>query len=179
MFVKICGIKDVKTAEFVCEQGADAIGIVAYPKSKRYVTVKQAEEIAEAVAGRCPIVIVSILLADCLPYKRVADYFQADDANISENCILAGSSEPSGVFKYFLFDDSKGAGTATEYPEWVDKYRDKLILAGGLIPESVEDVINKYRPFGVDVSSGVETEGVKDFEKIKRFIGNARGKNVR
>lgn len=50
----------------------------------------------------------------------------------------------------------------------------KLILAGGLNADNVIEAINKVNPFVVDVSSGVETEGVKDFNKIKTFIEKVR-----
>lgn len=174
MLVKICGIKTPEMADAVCGLGADMIGVVAYKKSKRYVTPEQAKAIKEAIDGRCPLVVVSVDRADCEAYADVADHFQADDANVSGTDILTGSERPEGKFIYFLYDASRGAGIRTDYPDWVCEYRDKLILAGGLSPENVEEVIEIYKPFGVDVSSGVETDGEKDIEKIKEFINKAK-----
>jgi len=175
VFVKICGIKTPEMADAVCELGADAIGIVAHKKSKRCITVDDAKAIKEKIDGRCPLVVVGVELYECLPYANVADYVQADDANSSDKHILSGMTEPTGVYKYFLYDASRGGGIRTDYPDWVNDYQDRLILAGGLNPDNVSEVISIYKPFGVDVSSGVETDGNKDLDKIKRFINIAKG----
>jgi len=173
MFVKICGIKTPEMAKLAEEAGADMIGVVCYKKSKRYVTPEQAKAIKEAVS--IPVAAVTVNIADCEGYE--ADYIQADDANKAENHMLSGSEVPTGVFKYFVYDASRGAGIRADYPDWVCDYRDKLILAGGLTPENVAEVIELYKPFGVDVSSGVETDSEKDIKKIKEFIMNAKRGN--
>jgi len=174
MFVKICGIKTPEMAKSVCALGADAIGVVAHKKSKRYVTPEMAKSIKDAIAGACPLVVVGVELAECEAYTDIADFIQADDANSSEKHILSGSSKPSGVFRYFLYDASRGGGVRTDYPQWVNDYKDRLILAGGLAPDNVAEVIDIYKPFGVDVSSGVETDGEKDINKIQEFINIIR-----
>lgn len=173
MFVKICGVKTPDMADAVCKLGADAIGVVAHRNSKRYVTPSQAKEIKKAIAGRCLFVVVGIRMSECQGYD--ADSIQADDCKFSDSHILSGSEKPVGKFKYFVYDDSRGAGIRTDYPDWVDEYRDKLILAGGLNPDNVVEVIEIYKPFGVDVSSGVETDGEKDLKKIEEFINKAKG----
>ncbi|MGE4317870.1 MAG: phosphoribosylanthranilate isomerase [Deferribacterales bacterium] len=173
MFVKICGIKNIETAEKVIELGGDCVGFVAHKKSKRYITPEEAEKIVSAVKGRAVTVAVGVSADECVDYG-FCDYIQADDACRSERDILCGYAEPAGIFKYFLYDKSRGEGVFSEYPDWIEEYRDRLILAGGLTPENVADVVKRWRPFGVDVSSGVETEGIKDFEKIKRFIYEAK-----
>lgn len=175
MLVKICGVKTPEMADAVCKLGADIIGVVAHKKSKRYVTPEQAKAIKETIGGRCPLAVVAVSKDECVGYEDFADYVQADDANCSEKHILCGEDKPDGKFKYFLYDASRGAGIYSEYPDWVADYRDILILAGGLTPDNVEKVIGMYKPFGVDVSSGVETDGEKDLEKIKDFINKAKG----
>ncbi|MGE4266237.1 MAG: hypothetical protein AB7F25_02260 [Deferribacterales bacterium] len=169
--IKICGIKDLATAEKCIELGADMIGFVAHETSRRYIAPENANAIAAAVCGRVKTSVVGFTLAECGGYKT--DYIQAHDANTAENHILSGHGMPTGIFRYFLFDKSSGRGETCEYPEWISGFRDRLILAGGLTPENVGDVIRRYRPFGVDVSSGVETDSVKDINKIAEFIKNA------
>lgn len=173
LYVKICGIKDADTAAKCADMGADAIGFVAYKPSRRYVTAETVNAIARALDGRVDTVAVSVNLSDCDGYAT--DMYQADDADKADNHILSGHKEPEGVFRYFIYDISKGAGIKADYPDWIEKYRDRLILAGGLTPENIADVVRRYRPFGVDVSSGVETDGVKDIDKIREFIKNAKG----
>lgn len=175
MFVKICGIKTADVADACCSMGADAVGIVAYRKSRRYITPEEASAVKEAIGGRCPLVVVGVTLLDCMPFFHLADYFQAEDANTSLFHVMSGSERPAGLFKYFLYDASRGAGLRTDYPEWIAEFRDRLILAGGLSPENVSEVTDIYKPFGVDVSSGVETDGVKDIGKIEEFIKKAKG----
>lgn len=170
--IKICGIKDIATAEKCIELGADMIGFVAHRGSKRYIAAEDANAIAAAVRGRVKTSVVALALAECEGYET--DFVQANDANRAENHILSGHEKPSGKYRYFLFDKSNGSGETCEYPEWTAEFRDRLILAGGLTPENVADVIRRYRPMGVDVSSGVETDGVKDINKIAEFIKNAK-----
>lgn len=172
MLVKICGVKDVKTALFAEKAGADMVGVIAHKKSRRYITPETARLIKEAIS--VPMVVVGVELAECEPYADIADYIQADDANSAEKHILSGHQKPEGTFRYFLYDASRGAGVRTEYPQWIEEFRDRLILAGGLTPDNVAEVIGLYRPLGVDVSSGVETDGNKDLIKIERFIKNAK-----
>jgi len=172
MFVKICGITTPETARQTEAAGADMIGVVAYKNSKRYLPPEGALAVKEAVS--IPVTVVSVKRSDCEGYS-FCDYIQTDDANKSEKDILSGSEKPTGLFKYFLYDASQGKGIRTDYPDWVAKYRGRLILAGGLTPENVSEVIEVYKPFGVDVSSGVETDGQKDIEKIKDFIRKAKG----
>ena len=74
---------------------------------------------------------------------------------------------PGGSGK--TFDWSKAEGVAD---------KDGVLLAGGLSPDNVEDAIERLRPWGVDVSSGVESGGVKDREKIRAFVAAARGQRV-
>ena len=173
MFVKICGIKDLQTAEAVIRLGGDCIGFVAHKNSKRYISPDEAEKIVSAVKGRILTAAVGVTSNECADYG-FCDYVQAEDANTSDNCILSGHTEPAGVFRYFLYDKSRGSGERAQYPAWVDGYKDRLILAGGLNPDNVAEIVMTYKPFGVDVSSGVETDGKKDLDKIERFIKEAK-----
>jgi len=73
--------------------------------------------------------------------------------------------------------DSKGGGTGKTFDWEVGgevQARVPFILAGGLTPVNVEDAVRRVRPWCVDVSSGVETDGIKDHEKIRAFVGGAK-----
>ena len=88
------------------------------------------------------------------------------------NLVLASKEMPPADLKYeyFIYDASIGSGVFKEFPEWLKSISDKLLVAGGLNKENVCDVIRDIQPFGVDVSSGVEKDGVKDLKLMKEFI---------
>jgi phosphoribosylanthranilate isomerase len=85
---------------------------------------------------------------------------------------------------YYLLDSPIGpnrGGNGTTF-DWglldeVDLDHNKIILAGGLKPENIQEAIHIAQPAGIDVSSGVETDGKKDRKKIKQFIINAKRKD--
>ena len=75
---------------------------------------------------------------------------------------------------YILLDSGTGTGKSFDWTLIRDIGRD-YFLAGGLNPENVEEAVKNYHPFAVDVSSGVETDKIKDMKKIKLFAENVRG----
>ena len=77
---------------------------------------------------------------------------------------------PEIRYEFFIYDASIGSGIFKPFPEWVKAMSSKIILAGGLTPKNVCSVIRAIRPYGVDVSSGVEKDGAKDFGLMKAFI---------
>ena len=101
-------------------------------------------------------------------------------AEESVQCIapLISQFHHLGIFP--LLDPDVGSalgGTGTKFDLSIAKAlvsEGDFLLGGGLNPESVASVVQKVRPWGVDVSSGVETNGMKDTEKIKQFIGQAK-----
>ncbi|MFZ7944368.1 MULTISPECIES: phosphoribosylanthranilate isomerase [Bacillaceae] len=195
MKVKICGITDVNTALAAVQYGADAIGFV-FAESKRKVTVEQAKEIISAlpqdvfkvgvfvnesreeveriakVAGLTHIQLhgdesASFSESISLPVIKAKSFY--NNENLAE-C----SHYPA---EYILLDSPKGkyrGGNGTVF-DWNEvepsllKGR-KVILAGGLHANNVEQAIQVIKPNMVDVSSGVETDGIKDLVKIREFI---------
>ncbi|MCP8617982.1 phosphoribosylanthranilate isomerase [Salirhabdus salicampi] len=199
MKVKICGIQDEATAKATVEAGADFIGFV-FAESKRKITVERAKQIAEHIPSSVMKVGVFVNpsieeLEDTIREVGL-DYAQLHGDESPEFCQLASvpviKSFPIKEEKdvetaanynvdYYLFDSPGGkyrGGSGLTF-NWqmvkeVDIVKEKVIVAGGLKPENVEAAIEEVEPAIVDVSSGVETDGVKDIAKIETFIKRAK-----
>jgi phosphoribosylanthranilate isomerase len=195
MKVKICGIKDVKTAQLAVESGADAIGFV-FAESKRKIPVDEAKRITAILPKQ--ILKIGVFVNET---KEVLErtfeevgltHLQLHGDESPEFCksirypvikaIRVMSEEDLKNIQqyecdYILFDSPHGKyrggnGTTFDWNLLQDRniQNEKLILAGGLNIENVTDALELVNPVMVDVSSGVETEGIKDFLKIKQFI---------
>lgn len=176
-FVKVCGITTREQARWAVELGYDAIGIMQYEKSPRYINAEVAHQLIQEVAGEIATVAVGMRYSDIKEIADQVDYLQLYEPFADPRLILAGSEDPGNrEFRYFLYDASHGQGHAVgTLPQWIDGIRNRLIIAGGLAPENVKSLIERYTPFGVDVSSSVEErQGVKDYEKMKSFIEEVR-----
>ena len=189
--VKICGITDRAAAQVAVEAGADAVGFV-FADSVRKVSVETATAIAGELPGRILRVAV-FLRPDQAEVRRVlahfpADLVQADFGTIQDGVgllpvfregdddaleeYLAGT-----VARRFHYEGrSSGVGEAVDWQHAARlARRGRMTLAGGLTPANVANALETVRPFGVDVSSGVEAKpGVKDHDKIKDFISAVR-----
>lgn len=176
MFVKVCGLKTTEQIDQAIELGYDAIGVVTYPKSKRYCSPRQAAALARHARGRIKSVVVGLTYDDVAHVADQFDYTQIYEARSIPNLVLAAKEMPPPEirFAYFLYDASIGSGVFHEFPDWLKGMADRLIVAGGLDAGNVRSVIASIQPFGVDVSSGVEKDGVKDAALMKAFIDAAR-----
>lgn len=195
--IKVCGITSVEDALAVTAAGADAIGLVFYPKSPRYVSVETAAEIAACLP---PFISITGLFVDADPkdIQKTLDrvplsllQFHGNEA--PEQCerwgmryIKAFRVRPDSFVEemvkpyasacgYLLDSYQKGVpGGTGESFDWhliPDNLNRPVILAGGLNPDNVSLAISKVKPYGVDVSSGVEMRpGIKDHPKVKAFI---------
>jgi phosphoribosylanthranilate isomerase len=199
--VKICGIREPEHARIAAQAGADAIGLVFYGPSPRYVEVAQAEAV---VAALPPYVMAVGLFVDASEgaVRRVLDsvrldllQFQGDEpAEFCESFgvpyVRAVRMEPgtdlveyAGRFtraKALLLDahvPGQPGGTGRTF-DWRGIPRDlpiPVILSGGLTVENVARAVREVKPWAVDVSSGVETgRGSKDPRKIIEFIRSVR-----
>lgn len=200
MRVKICGLKEAAHVQAACEAGADFIGFMFAP-SKRQVTAELAVELAKIVppsikkvgvfVNEAPEVILSIAQAVPLDFIQYhGDETQELIDTVGLPSIKACSVKTIEDIKkaasyrvdYLLFDapgtDFRGgSGNSFDWSlfEAVNIPSEKFILAGGLNAENVTKAIAQVQPFAVDVSSGVEVDGVKNNEKIKDFIDAAKG----
>ncbi|AIF42277.1 phosphoribosylanthranilate isomerase [Virgibacillus sp. SK37] len=196
MLVKICGITTEKAAQAAVEAGADFIGFVFAPSSRK-ITVEKAKEISttlsptvhkvgvfvnetvENIASIAEAVNLDYIqlhgdepasIAEQLPYKIIKAFL------VKGNMKTDITNYPCD---YYLVDSPKAGSGETFDWKLIHKLsldHRKLILAGGLSSENISQAIKQVNPVGADVSSGVETNGKKDNEKIKEFIHLCKNK---
>jgi phosphoribosylanthranilate isomerase len=195
--VKICGVTNVAEALAAAEAGADMIGLMFYEQSPRCITLQTALEISRALPPFVLRVGVFVNPAEELVLRALGDcnlsLLQFHGEETSEFCTQFGLMSmkafrirdaeslkelPNYQTDAYLLDTySPGArgGTGEKF-NWdlaveAQKFGKPVFLAGGLTPENVAEAVRKVRPFGVDVSSGVESSpGKKDHAKIRAFI---------
>ena len=189
--VKICGLSTVEAVETAVLAGADYIGFV-FAASKRQVSLEQAQELAKRVTGKTKIVgvFVSPSLEDLeqsigqVPLDMVQIHGTFDEAlmpMISVPVIRAiqlsdQEAQVTSQADYLLFDAPvAGSGQTFDWGLLKDqKIQQDFFIAGGLTEDNVRQARETFQPYAVDVSSGVETDGRKDIEKIKAFIEGAK-----
>lgn len=189
--VKICGLSTVEAVETAVLAGADYIGFV-FAASKRQVSLEQAQELAKRVTGKTKIigVFVSPSLEDLelaigrVPLDIVQIHGTFDESLIpliSVPVIRAfqltdQEAQVSSQADYLLFDAPvAGSGQTFDWDLLKDqKIQQDFFIAGGLTVDNVHQARETFQPYALDVSSGVETDGRKDIEKIKAFIEGAK-----
>ena len=185
--VKICGLSTKGAVEAAVSAGADYIGFVFAP-SKRQVTVEQAAELAKFIPSHIQKVgvFVSPSRAELLEavdkvgldlvqvHGRVADdlFENLPCASIQAVQVDGDGHVPNSQADYLLFDAPvAGSGQTFDWGQLdTTELSQPFFIAGGLNEDNVEEAIQHFTPYAVDVSSGVETDGQKDHEKIRRFI---------
>ena len=197
MFVKICGITNVKDALDAIELGADAVGFL-FTESPRKISVSKASEIVKQLPANfltigvfrdqeAREVIDTVREVGLLGAQMHGRESVAEVAEVIEHVrwvaksVIAGSQEALKADEFgtsLILVDSANPGTGTSYDlnllQQIPKAL-RLILSGGLTVTNVGESIKVVSPWGVDVSSGVETSpGVKDRTKMRDFIKNAR-----
>ena len=199
---KICGITRIEDALVAAEAGADAIGLVFYDKSPRAVDVRQARAILAALppfvtsvglfvnASRCFIgEVLDAVPLDVLQFHgdetpeqcegHGRPWFKALRVRPGDD-LLAEARRFAGARAILLdaYVPGMPGGTGERF-DWSLIPTDlpmPLILAGGLTPDNVAEAIASVRPYGVDVSGGVEAaKGIKDAAKVAAFIRRVRG----
>ena len=185
--VKICGLSTKGAVETAVSAGADYIGFVFAP-SKRQVTLEQAAELAEIIPTNVKKVGVFVSpsreeLLEAIEkiglnlvqiHGQVADdlFENLPCASIQAMQVDGNGHVPNSQADYLLFDAPvAGSGQTFDWGQLdTTKLTQPFFIAGGLNEDNVEEAIQHFTPFAVDVSSGVETDGQKDHEKIRRFI---------
>jgi phosphoribosylanthranilate isomerase len=190
MWVKVCGLTTAEGVAAAVDAGVNAVGFV-FAESKRKVTPRQAAELARDVPR--DILRVAVMLhpsqaeLDEVWSQFRPDVLQTDADDLATLRVprdlqvtpvfRAGRELPAKLPTRLLFEGPvSGTGETTDWSAAASlAARTQLILAGGLKPANVAEAISIARPFGVDVSSGVEARpGVKDPQKIYDFVRIAR-----
>ena len=185
--VKICGLSTKGAVEAAVSAGADYIGFVFAP-SKRQVTLDQATELAKLIPSHIQKVgvFVSPSQSELLEaikkvgldlvqiHGRVADDLFEDlpCASIQAVQVDGNGHVPNSQADYLLFDAPvAGSGKTFDWGQLdTTGLAQPFFIAGGLNEDNVVEAIQHFTPYAVDVSSGVESSGQKDHEKIRRFI---------
>ncbi len=201
--VKVCGMTQLKDAVFAAEQGADAVGFIFYKKSSRSVTMKAVREIilklppfvdtvgvfvnesadkVNKIADHCGLDLVQLHGEESPGFcqkihRRVIKVFRVKDLQ----SIKQLEKYPVTGFILDTFSDELYGGTGKTF-DWnlalPAKKIGPVIVAGGLTPHNIRQVVSQVRPYGVDVCSGVEkSPGIKDPEKVRAFLANIRSKS--
>jgi phosphoribosylanthranilate isomerase len=195
--VKICGITSVADALEAAEAGADLIGLMFYERSPRYVTFARAAEIAKALPpfisrvgvfvnpdadtvmraiGECGLSLLQFhgeeAPAFCTQFGLMSmKAFRVRDAD----SLLALPDYETDAYLLDAYSPDAHGGTGAKF-NWdlaiaAKQHGRPIFLAGGLTPENVAEAVKQVTPFGVDVSSGVESApGKKDPAKVRAFI---------
>jgi phosphoribosylanthranilate isomerase len=201
--IKICGITNIEDALLAIQSGVDALGFVFYPPSPRHISIENANDIIKQLP---PFVTTVALFVDEQPLqiKKTIDLVKIDllqfhgnenekfcqqfnrpyikAIRMKEDCDLQQSIVDFSSAKALLLDTYvKGTpGGTGESFNWdlLPKQRNKaIILAGGLNADNISLAIKTVTPYAVDISGGVEQDGIKnkgmkDHKKIQTFINN-------
>ena len=199
--VKICGITTPEQALMVQQAGADALGLVIYRKSSRYVDLRQAVAIRAAIASDvlCVVLLVNAdkefvkqVIAEVKPdllqfhgdesaefcqqfgFPYIRALRMRDDLNIPAEA-KAHRSAHSLLFDAWHPGQYGGTGESFDWARLPRERNFNLILAGGLTPDNVAQAVVAVTPDMVDVSGGVESApGIKDPLKVRDFIQRAK-----
>jgi phosphoribosylanthranilate isomerase len=199
--VKICGITNLADAQAAVEAGADCLGFNFYKKSPRFVSRETVSEISRQLPPFILRVGVFVNPPEDLVVSAIGDcgltllQFHGDEP--PEFCTQFGlksmkvfrirdaeslkemANYPTDVYLLDAYSPEARGGTGEKF-NWnlaieAQKFGKPIFLAGGLTPENVAEAVRKTHPFGVDVSSGVESApGKKDHAKLKAFIAAAK-----
>jgi phosphoribosylanthranilate isomerase len=199
--VKICGVTTLSQVEMVQHSGADAIGLVLYEKSSRYVDLDNAIKLRRAISSDvlCVALVVNAdeKFIESVISKLKPDFIQFHGDETAEFCnqfnypfirairmseglnildeVIGYKAEGGFLFDAWNKDHYGGTGETFDWSRLPSEHNFNLILAGGLNPDNVAAAVRLVKPYMVDVSGGVEcSAGVKDQGKVAEFIRNAK-----
>lgn len=194
--IKICGLRREQDIRYANELMPDYIGFVFLKGKMRYVTFEEAAHLRSLLDPAIPAVgvfvnepvenVIRLLQSGTIQIAQL--HGQEDEAYAEElrragdHCIIRAFAVRSSedIHRAFAFsadypllDNGKGTGETFDWSLFQEQEK-PFFLAGGLSPENVKEAIECFHPYAVDVSSGVETDGFKDYEKMKAFMDAVR-----
>lgn len=196
MKVKICGLSREVDIEYANRVHPDFIGFVFFPKSKRYVNFERAAELRKNLKPGIKVVGVFVN-ENCdnvirLLNEGIIDIAQLHGDETEEDIQYIQAVSGKQVIKaikvknrydveawldsgadYLLFDSGMGSGETFLW-ELLEGVEREYFLAGGLKEENLSEALSDKLPYAVDLSSGVESDGVKDFEKMRAVVDIVR-----
>ena len=196
--IKICGLRRREDAEILNNLMPEYAGFIFWPRSKRNVSLQEAKTIREYLVPDIETVgvfvnpqqefVIELVKQEIISkvqlhgsetneyinelrqrLPRSVEIIKAFEVSNQLTVEVANSSAADMI----LVDSGKGSGNVFEWT-MLKGLRREYFLAGGLSPENVAEAVRTYQPYAVDVSSGVETDGFKDIEKIRMFCQEAR-----
>lgn len=198
MYVKVCGLRDPEMAQVAVEAGADAVGVVMSEGSPRHVSPEAAARVVAAVAGRADTVLVvrempveqAVEMAGSVGVDVLqlhggytAAEFATARAGFARTWRATALDDATDLTvgawgEELLLLDAPVAGSGRTWDLGALEHgrpTGRWLLAGGLHPGNVAAAVASARPWGVDVSSGVESSrGVKDPDLVRAFLGAAK-----
>jgi phosphoribosylanthranilate isomerase len=199
--VKICGVTRTEDALVAARAGAQAVGMIFYPKSPRFVE----DEVAAGIVKALPPFVTPVALFVDQPAAQIAraiesvrpqllqfhgeeaadfcrsfglPYIKAVRVRAGVDLLQYARQYPDAkglLLDAFVEGSHGGTGSAFDWSLVPREFPLPLILAGGLDPDNVGAAVRRVRPWAVDVSSGVEaTKGIKDAAKVVAFIRGVR-----
>ena len=197
--IKLCGLTRIEDIFAVNKILPEFVGFIFYKKSRRNISPEKFIELKNLLDKKISAVGVFVdekisIVAEISKNLDLIQLHGSEDEKyiselknftdkkiikafqIKESADLEPAQKSSADF--ILFDGGTGDGKIFDW-QMIKNFDRKYFLAGGLTIENISDAMKILKPFAVDVSSGIETNGIKDAEKMKTFVEIVRGFNCR
>ena len=196
--IKLCGLSRVADIEVANILLPEFAGFIFYEKSKRYISPAQAETLKNILDKKISAVGVFVdekisVVAEIAKFLDLIQLHGDEDDNYISALQKITGKKIIKAFKiktaadliiakdsradFILLDGGAGTGETFNW-QMLKDFEREYFLAGGLTVENVSAAVKDLKPFAVDVSSGIETGGVKDFAKMKNFVQIVRSENL-
>lgn len=194
--IKLCGLSRICDIEAANVLRPEYVGFVFAPKSRRFVTTEQAEELRRHLAPEIravgvfvkekPETVAGLLNRSVIDIAQLHGDEDEDDVRrlrmLTDKPLIKAfqiktehdvENAQKSMADYILLDSGAGTGTVFDW-ELIQNIKRPYFLAGGLMPGNVESAVRRLHPYAVDVSSGIETDGLKDKGKMAEFVAAVR-----